>query len=202
MSRTWKYVIGVIVVIAILVGLGMLRWSNRVYWSSNGERGFSLGAAVYQAFGWGTENYLSDFGRGPAIGRGAGPEQGDRRGPIVFTEEGKAQVAVTLIDDDGDGVPDRGVIDLPPGGAFDRGFGPGGSAPQMHSGRSFGPGFKNFGPGQRDFSQAGGPFLIVGGLIRLAFLALIVGLGILGVYFYRRWRANRPTEPAVTEPES
>jgi hypothetical protein len=191
MSKTWKFIIGVIVVVVILVGLGMLRWSNRVYWSSNGERGWSLGATAYQAFGWGTENYLSDFGRGPAFVRGDGPEQGGRRGPIVFTEEGTAQVEVTLVDDDGDGVPDRGVIDLPPRGAFS----PSGPAPQAHSGRAFGPGVKHFGPEYGDFGRRPP----VGGFLFLLLLVAAIGGGI---YFYRRQRAKQPATPDNTQSES
>ena len=43
MSKSWKMVIGVIVVVVVLAGLGTLRWGSRVYWSSGGERGWSLG---------------------------------------------------------------------------------------------------------------------------------------------------------------
>ena len=174
MSKTWKIVIGVIVVVVVLFGLGALRWSSRVYWGSGGERGWSLGASAYQMFGWDPADYMADFNRGPLA----------YRGPGAYPEGGSAQVEVRLIDDDEDGVPDRGVIDLPAKGTFGRDFGPGRGA---HFGRNFGPGYTHFGPG-------GGPFFFVGGLLRLAFLVLVIGLAI---FFYRRWRAKRSTAPTT-----
>ena len=62
MSKNWKITIGVIIAVIVLVGLGMLRWGSRVYWTSGGERGWSLGASIYQMLGWGTEAYRADFG--------------------------------------------------------------------------------------------------------------------------------------------
>ena len=147
-----------------------------------------MGAAAYQMFGWGSDNYLSDLNQRPS--RWAAPLRRDfHQGPIVFTEEGTAQMEVRLVDDNGDGVPDRGVIDLPPSkGAFGRSFGPPPS-------RYFNDGF---GPGRASFGRGIGPFFLVGGLFRLAFLVLLVGLG---VYFYRRWQANRSAAPADPKPE-
>jgi hypothetical protein len=91
-------------------------------------------------------------------------------------EPGEAQhheVEVELVDDDGDGVPDRGVIELPEEVPFGRGrFG------------RFGPGH-----GMRFDGRAFGPFFFVGGLLRLALLAVVVTLGIV---FYRKWRKAHP----------
>ena len=95
---------------------------------------------------------------------------------------GPAQVEVRLVDDDGDGVADRGVIDAPQRTTFGSKFGHGGH---------FDRGFSN-----RPFDRGFGPSFFIGGLFRLAFLALLVGLGI---YFYRRWRASRSVAPADAE---
>jgi hypothetical protein len=63
------------------------------------------------------------------------------------------------------------VIEVPAGLPFGRGFGPGRHLP--------------FGPGHRlPFRPTFGPFLIVGGLFRLAFLALLIGLA---VACFHRW---------------
>ena len=102
--------------------------------------------------------------------------------------EATTQLEVRLVDDDGDGVPDRGVIEVPAGLPFGRGFGPGRRLP-------FGPGHGlHFGRGFGPHSGWGfGPFLIVGGLFRLAFLALLIGLA---VACFRRWgRAKEAREP-------
>jgi len=120
MSKRGKVAIGVIVVAVVMVGLGLLRWSGMVYRASGGERGWSLGATVYEALGWGSEAYRSDFDWDRAI---------------------------------------------PEGGAFGRG----------RIGR-FGRGF--------------GPFRVVGGLGRLAFLAAVIGLGVF------LWRRQRKTQAA------
>jgi hypothetical protein len=98
--------------------------------------------------------------------------------------EATTQLEVRLVDDDGDGVPDRGVIEAPMGLPFGRGFAPGrGPSTMLRAGSRFGP---HFGRGFR-------PFLIVGGLFRLVFLALLIGLG---VACFRRWgRAKEAREP-------
>lgn len=98
-----------------------------------------------------------------------------------------AQLDVQLIDDDGDGVPDRGLLDFPAGRAFERGFGPD---------RGFGRGFD---PGRglgRFASSRFGPFIILGGLFRLAVLA---GLVVLGIALYRRWRPSPSSPPAPVD---
>jgi hypothetical protein len=62
MSRKWQVAIGVIIAVIVVVGLALLRWSGMVYRASGGERGWSLGAYVYEMLGWGSEAYRSDFG--------------------------------------------------------------------------------------------------------------------------------------------
>jgi hypothetical protein len=71
MSRKWKVAIGVIIAVIVVVGLGLLRWGSMVYRASGGERGWSLGAYVYEVLGWGSEAYRSDFGWDRAV-----PEEG------------------------------------------------------------------------------------------------------------------------------
>ena len=63
MSNKWKIALGIVVVVLLVVALGALGWGERVYRLSDGQRGWSLGAYMYQVFGWGQSNYLSDFGR-------------------------------------------------------------------------------------------------------------------------------------------
>ena len=109
-------------------------------------------------------------------------------GPGEWRTEAATELEVRLVDDDGDGVPDRGVIEAPAGLPFGRGFGPGRRLP-------FGPGHgPHFGRGFGPHSGWGfGPFLIVGGLFRLAFLALLIGLA---VACFRCWsRAKEAREP-------
>lgn len=97
-------------------------------------------------------------------------------GPEVAT-----QLEVRLVDDDGDGIPDRGVIKVPADLSFGRGFP--GYGPRF--GRRFGPStMLRTGP---HFGW-GFPFFIIGGLFRLAFLALLIGLG---VACFRRWSRTR-----------
>lgn len=93
MSRKQKITIGVIVAIIVVVGGGLLRWGSVVYWNSDGERGWSLGAAVYELLGWGSEAYRDDFGREHVL------------------YDGEDALGVHLVDDDEDGVPDRGVVE-------------------------------------------------------------------------------------------
>jgi hypothetical protein len=108
--------------------------------------------------------------------------------PGEWRTDAATQLEVRLVDDDGDGVPDRGVIEVPAGLPFGQDFGPG------HSSR-FGPGYSpHFGLGfSPHFGRGFGPFLIVRGLFRLAFLALLIGLGVV---CFRRWsRAKEAREP-------
>ena len=102
--------------------------------------------------------------------------------------EATTQLEVRLVDDDGDGVPDRGVIESPTDLPLGRGFGPVRRLPfgpghGLHLGRAFGP----------RFGRGFGPFFIVGGFFRLAFLALLIGLA---VACFRRWgRTKEAKEP-------
>jgi hypothetical protein len=111
-------------------------------------------------------------------------ERGWAPGTYRWEPEVATRLEVDLVDDDGDGVPDRGVIDVPTAVAF----GPDCGRPFVHArGGHFGRGF---GPGRGlPFGPAFGPFLIVGGLFHLAFLALLIGLA---VFFFRRWFGPRP----------
>lgn len=116
--------------------------------------------------------------------RSRGYERGWMRGAHGWEPEVATQLEVDLVDDDGDGVPDRGMIDVPKAAAFARGHG-----------RPFGRGF---GPGRGlPFGSAFGPLRVVGGLARLAFLALLVGGAVL---LLRRCWARRPVpEPSQQE---
>ena len=118
--------------------------------------------------------------------------RGGAWGPWLQWEYEKAhyELEVELLDDDGDGVPDRGVIEFPGEAALGRGHFAGGRLPLGRSAR-FGPG-RGMGFGGRAF----GSFPVVGGLIRLAFLA---GAIVLGVAFYRQWRQAHPQAPPVSE---
>lgn len=86
MSKRGKVVIGVIVVAIVVVGLGLLRWGEMVYRASDGERGWSMGATVYQALGWGSEAYRADLDRAApeegAFGRGRIAHSGWGFGPF------------------------------------------------------------------------------------------------------------------------
>ena len=122
--------------------------------------------------------------------RSRGYERGWVPGTYRWEPEVATQLEVDLVDDDGDGVPDRGVIDVPTAPAFSPGRHFGGVYTEQRrgaQGRYFGRGF---GPGRGlPFGPAFGPFLIVGGLFHLAFLALLIGLA---VFFFRRWFGPRP----------
>ena len=102
----------------------------------------------------------------------------------VYTRfEGVARVRevpyaeVRLLDDDGDGVPDRGEFDVDApalmGSRFARGFAP------VHS---------------RPAGAISGRFFLAGGLLRLLFIGLLIGLG---VFIGRRWRRGRRSESAA-----
>jgi len=122
------------------------------------------------------------FFRGRLHGTGWAP------GPLHRWESMKTQhheLEVELVDDDGDGVPDRGVIEFPEEMSFGRGCPVGGR-------------FDRFGPrhGMPFGGHSSGPFFVVGGLVRLAFLAAVV---VLGIAFYRQWRKAHPVTPPASE---
>jgi hypothetical protein len=65
--------VGIVVLVLACIGLSALRWGEMVYWRSGGERGWSLGPALYRLFGWGgAEEYRADFGRPE---KGEAPEE-------------------------------------------------------------------------------------------------------------------------------
>jgi len=120
--------------------------------------------------------------------RGWGPGEWRTEAATELRRPELVEGEVRLVDDDGDGVPDRGVIEAPAGLPFGRGFGRGRRPSTML--RTGLP----FGPGHGLHSGWGfGPFLIVGGLFRLAFLVLLIGLA---VACFRCWsQAKEAKEP-------
>jgi hypothetical protein len=99
--------------------------------------------------------------------------------------EATTQLEVRLVDDDGDGIPDRGVVEVPEDLQHSWGYDPSilrrGSRPAMlRGGPHFGHGFG------LHFGWGSGPFFIVGGLFRLAFLALLIGLAV-AFFRHRLW---------------
>jgi len=179
MSKSKKIVIGVMVVVALFLGLGLLRWSSMVYWRSGGQRGFSPGAAAYQMMGWGAENYMADLGLQAGENGWTTPvdvqlidtnndgesDRGIVAAPVGlafhnrFAGRAIALDEVQLVDYNGDGVPDRGVINTTVQSRYSK-FGPYGF--NRGFGRSHG------GPG--------------------CFFLLLVLAAIGGIYLYRRRR--------------
>jgi hypothetical protein len=165
MSKKWKIAIGVVIAAVVVAGVALAAW----------------GAVTFR-------NKAYEYGWRPGEWR----------------TEAATQLEVRLVDDDGDGVPDRGVIEAPAGLPFGRGSGPGRRLPfgpghGPHFGRGFGPSTLRRDSGQAllgtgpHFGWGFGPFFIVGGLFRLAFLALLIGLG---VACFRCWsRAKEAREP-------
>ena len=109
-----------------------------------------------------------------------------------WESEATTQLEVRLVDDDGDGVPDRGVIEMPEDLQPGWGHGPsilrrGSRRAMFREGPHFGHGFGPY------FGRGFGPFFIIRGLFRLAFLALLIGLA---VACFRCWsRAKEAREP-------
>ncbi len=101
-------------------------------------------------------------------------EQGWGHGmmPRWESEEVHHRLEVELVDDDRDGVPDRGVIEFPEA---------------LGHGRFAHGRFDHFGPGRGAAfgGHAFGPFLVVRGLVHLVFFAVAV---VLAVAFYCQWR--------------
>jgi hypothetical protein len=171
MSKKWKIALGAVIAAVVIAGVGLAVW----------------GAVTFR-------NRVHEYGWQP---------RAHQWGPEATT-----QLEVRLVDDDGDGIPDRGVIEVPEDLQYGWGYGPSilrrGSRQAMpfnfaqerlrggpHFGRGFAP---HFGRSPvLSLSKGFGPFLFVGGLFRLAFLALLIGLG---VACFRRWsRAKRAKEP-------
>lgn len=145
MSKGWKIAIGVVIAVVVIVGIGLPIAGLAIFRNWGHERSWRLGM-VHR---WESE--------------------ADVLPPAA------SQLEVNLVDDDGDGVPDRGVIEFPTKAALAPGRG-------MHFGRGFRPG-----RGIR--GRAFGPFLIVGGLVHLALLAVVV---FLSIALYRHWRKAQP----------
>jgi len=159
MSRKWKIAIGVIVAAVVIAGVALAVW----------------GAVTFR-------NRVHEYGWEPTAHKW-GPEATTQlRCPKSVEGE------VRLVDEDGDGIPDRGVIEVPADLPFGRGFTPGRRLPVgpghgFHFGRGFGP----------HFGRGFGPFLFVGGLFRLAFLALLIGLA---VACFRCWSQAKEAREA------
>jgi hypothetical protein len=171
MSKKWKIAIGVMIAAIVVAGVALAVW----------------GAVTFR-------NRVHEYGWEP--------------GAHQWGPEATTQLEVRLVDDDGDGIPDRGVIELPENLQYSWGYGPSilrrGSRQAMpfnfaqdrlrggpHFGRGFAP---HFGWGSvLSLSKGFGPFLFVGGLFRLAFLALLIGLAV--AFFRHRSRAKKAKEP-------
>jgi hypothetical protein len=171
MSKKWKIAIGVVVAAVVVAGVALAVW----------------GAVTFR-------NRVHEYGWEPRA-RKWGPEA-------------TTQLEVRLVDDDGDGIPDRGVIEVPEDLQNSWGYGPHfGSGHRPRFGRGFGPSILRRGPstslrtssGQAmlrtgpHFSWGFGPLFIVGGLFRLAFLVLLIGLAV--ACFHRWSRAKEAREP-------
>jgi hypothetical protein len=162
MSRKWKIAIGVIVAAVVIAGVALAVW----------------GAVTFR-------NRVHEYGWEPRAHKW-GPEATTQlRCPELIEGE------VRLVDDDGDGIPDRGVIEVPEDLQHGWGYG-------AHFGSGHRPRFVwGFGPSTMlrtgpHFGWGFGPFRIVGGLFRLAFLALLIGLA---VACFRCWsRAKEARE--------
>ncbi len=90
-----------------------------------------------------------------------------------------SQIRVRLIDDDGDGIPDRGIANAPESGSNEEYV----VSVERQSGRYAGGRSGGYGPMRmgRHFSRP--IFSLMGGLLRLVGLAAIV---IVGIAFFRR----------------
>lgn len=84
MFNNRKVIVGVVVATIVIVGIGLLGLGEAIYRHSDGERGWSVGAGLYELLGWDADDYRSDF----------------------HDSEGES-LDLSLVDEDGDGVPDR-----------------------------------------------------------------------------------------------
>jgi hypothetical protein len=176
MSKKWKVAIGVVVAVVIVCGIGLLYLSSMIYRNSGGERGWSPAAYIAELiWGPGASAYIPKHGWGPAAYKG-------KAGAVT-------QLEVRLLDDNGDGIPDRGVIEVPKGLHHGWGYSP---SPMLRTSPPFGPGHGlHFGRGLGPHFGRGFAPLIVGGLFCLAFLALLIGLAVACFRCWRRAKATR-----------
>jgi len=187
MSKKWKIAIGVVIAAVVIAGVAMAVWGAVTFRNRVHEYGWEP-----RAHKWGPEATTQLRRPKPR------PEQSRR---VVEGE-------VRLVDDDGDGIPDRGVIEVPEDLQHGWGYGPHfGSGHRPRFGRGFGPSILRRGPstslrtssGQAmlrtgpHFSWGFGPLFIVGCLFRLAFLVLLIGLAV--ACFHRWSRAKEAREP-------
>jgi hypothetical protein len=170
MSKKWKIALGAVIAAVVIAGVGLAVW----------------GAVTFR-------NRVHEYGWEP---------RAHQWGPEATT-----QLEVRLVDDDGDGIPDRGVIEVPEDLQYGWGYGPsilrrgsrrtmpfdpstglraGFAQDRLRRGPHFGRGFAPH------FGRGFGPFLFVGGLFRLAFLALLIGLAV--AFFRHRNRAKEARE--------
>jgi hypothetical protein len=186
MSKKWKIALGAVIAAVVIAGVALAVW----------------GAVTFR-------NRVHEYGWEPRAHKW-GPEATTqlRRPELVEGE-------VRLVDDDGDGIPDRGVIEVPEDLQYGWGYGPsilrrgsrrtmpfdpstglraGSARGRLRGGPHFGRGFApHFGRGPvLSLSKGFGPFFIVGGLFRLAFLALLIGLAV--AFFRHRNRAKGARE--------
>ena len=65
MPKKWIIAIVVCTIVCAIAcaGMGVLRWGEMIYRQSDGQRGWSVGVAIYQLFGWDAEAYEEDFGQ-------------------------------------------------------------------------------------------------------------------------------------------
>ena len=176
MSGNKKVVIGIVVGVILFLALGLLRFNNRVYWRSGGQRGFSTGAAMYQMMGWGAENYMADMGFEPGEDGWTTEvemqlvddnDDGEFDRGVAAVPAGRSIPLndVQLIDDDGDGVPDRGVIAYSTQNRYDK--------------------FDRYGFDRGFNRDHRGPGCF--------FLLLVLGAIGGGIYYYRRRKASAST---------
>ncbi len=61
MQKKWTIVIGLFVLVVVVGGI-VLGLGEVIYLNSDGQRGWSLGAAMYEMLGWDAEAFRTDFG--------------------------------------------------------------------------------------------------------------------------------------------
>lgn len=178
MSKQWTIIVGVVAGVLALCLVGLV--------------GVTIGRASSFAA-------MNRAGVGMQNPRGfEQPGQIERGGRFNQNPQAEnRELEVTLFDDDEDGIPDRGVVEMPAGpafnGGFDGKFNNRGGPPQ-----NFGRGLD---PGQRQFNRV--PFLPLAPLAGLLCLSALGGLAVVGVVLYRRRPSPSPvaaTSPIVDMP--